>query len=50
MENPCKSMEEAMKHSLKAPRKRHLIHEGAHAPAFAAFSRHVVSQVLFLAL
>ncbi|GMY15001.1 autophagy-related protein 16 isoform X1 [Fagus crenata] len=35
---------EAIKHALKALRKRHLLEEGAHAPAFIAISRPIVSQ------
>jgi hypothetical protein len=41
---------EAIKHALKALRKRHLLEEGAHAPAFIAISRPIVSQVLSLSL
>lgn len=37
---------EAIKHALRALRKRHLLEEGAHAPAFIALSRPLVSQVL----
>ncbi|KAJ8752063.1 hypothetical protein K2173_001090 [Erythroxylum novogranatense] len=35
---------EAIKHALKALRKRHLAEEGAHAPAYAALSRPIISQ------
>uniref|UniRef100_A0A5B7AGS8 Uncharacterized protein n=1 Tax=Davidia involucrata TaxID=16924 RepID=A0A5B7AGS8_DAVIN len=35
---------EAIKHAVKALRKRHLLEEGAHAPAFIALSRPLVSQ------
>lgn len=35
---------DAIKHALKALRKRHLIEEGAHAPAFIALSRPLVVQ------
>ncbi|XP_057473052.1 autophagy-related protein 16-like [Actinidia eriantha] len=35
---------EAIKHALKALRKRHLIEEGAHGPAFIALSRPLVIQ------
>ncbi|XP_059657222.1 autophagy-related protein 16 isoform X2 [Cornus florida] len=35
---------EAIKHALKALRKRHLLEEGAHAPAFIALSRPFASQ------
>lgn len=35
---------EAIKHALKALRKRHLLEEGAHGPAFIALSRPIVSQ------
>ncbi|XP_030494346.1 autophagy-related protein 16 [Cannabis sativa] len=35
---------EAIKHALKALRKRHLVEEGAHAPAFIALSKPLVSQ------
>lgn len=37
---------EAIKHALKALRKRHLLEEGAHAPAFIAISGPIASQVL----
>lgn len=51
MANPCKSKEEfaneAIKRALRSLRKRHLSEEGAHASAFAALSRPIVSQVLF---
>lgn len=39
---------EAIKHALKALRKRHLLEEGAHAPAFIAISGPIASQVLHL--
>ena len=49
MAKACKSQEEianeAIKHALKALRKRHLLEEAAHAPAFEALSRPIVSQV-----
>lgn len=35
---------EAIKHAIKALRKRHLVEEGAHAPAIAAISRPLVYQ------
>ncbi|XP_062168564.1 autophagy-related protein 16 [Alnus glutinosa] len=35
---------EAIKHALKALRKRHLLEEGAHGPAFIALSRPILSQ------
>ncbi|XP_076918986.1 autophagy-related protein 16-like [Bidens hawaiensis] len=35
---------EAIKHALKALRKRHLVEEGAHAPAFVALSKPIASQ------
>ncbi|XP_057787947.1 autophagy-related protein 16 isoform X2 [Salvia miltiorrhiza] len=35
---------EAIKHALKALRKRHLVEEGAHSHAFIALSRPIVSQ------
>ncbi|KAG6408853.1 hypothetical protein SASPL_131878 [Salvia splendens] len=35
---------DAIKHALKALRKRHLVEEGAHSPAFIALSRPIVSQ------
>ncbi|XP_057972097.1 autophagy-related protein 16 [Malania oleifera] len=35
---------EAIRHALKALRKRHLLEEGAHGPAFIALSRPLVSQ------
>lgn len=47
---PIRSQEEiaveAIHHSLKALRKRHLLEEGAHGPAITALSRPFVSQVL----
>jgi len=36
---------EAIKHAIKALRKRHLVEEGAHAPAITAISRPLVYQV-----
>ncbi|TYG42014.1 hypothetical protein ES288_D12G222800v1 [Gossypium darwinii] len=43
-----KSQEEvakqAIKHALKALKKRHLVEEGAHAPAYIALSRPIISQ------
>lgn len=39
---------EAIKHALKALRKRHLLEEGAHAPAFIAISGPIASQVFHL--
>ncbi|KAK7281987.1 hypothetical protein RIF29_10418 [Crotalaria pallida] len=48
MANPYKSKEEianeAIKHALRALRKRHLLEEGAHGPAFGALSRPMASQ------
>ncbi|KAK7389154.1 hypothetical protein VNO78_23987 [Psophocarpus tetragonolobus] len=48
MAKACKSQEEiaseAIKHALKALRKRHLLEEAAHAPAVLALSRPIVSQ------
>lgn len=35
---------DAIRHALKALRKRHLVEEGAHAPAFIALSRPIISQ------
>ncbi|KAI3464173.1 hypothetical protein Pfo_020836 [Paulownia fortunei] len=35
---------EAINHALKALKKRHLLEEGAHSPAFIALSRPIVSQ------
>ncbi|KAJ7956126.1 WD40 repeat [Quillaja saponaria] len=35
---------EAIRHALKSLRNRHLLEEGAHAPAFIALSRPIVSQ------
>uniref|UniRef100_A0A6M2F644 Uncharacterized protein n=1 Tax=Populus davidiana TaxID=266767 RepID=A0A6M2F644_9ROSI len=35
---------EAIKQALKALKKRHLLEEGAHAPAFIALSRPIISQ------
>ncbi|XWS37176.1 hypothetical protein CRYUN_Cryun19dG0020300 [Craigia yunnanensis] len=35
---------EAIKHALKALKKRHLVEEGAHAPAYIALSRPIISQ------
>ncbi|XP_039022567.1 autophagy-related protein 16-like [Hibiscus syriacus] len=34
----------AIKHALKALKKRHLVEEGAHAPAYIALSRPIISQ------
>lgn len=36
---------DAIKHALKALRKRHILEEGAHSPAFVALSRPLVVQV-----
>lgn len=36
---------DAIKHALKALRKRHVLEEGAHSPAFIALSRPLVAQV-----
>ncbi|XP_057420801.1 autophagy-related protein 16-like [Lotus japonicus] len=48
MATVCKSQEEiaqkAINHALKSLRKRHLLEEAAHAPAFLALSRPIVSQ------
>ncbi|KAL5076467.1 hypothetical protein RYX36_015451 [Vicia faba] len=48
MANSCKSKEEfaneAIKRALRSLRKRHLSEEGAHASAFAALSKPIVSQ------
>ena len=38
----------AIKHAMRALRKRHLAEEGAHAPAFTAISKPIASQVPFL--
>lgn len=35
----------AIKHAMRALRKRHLMEEGAHAPAFTAISKPIASQV-----
>ncbi|KAE8668055.1 putative F-box and wd40 domain protein [Hibiscus syriacus] len=35
---------DAIKHALKALKKRHLLEEGAHAPAYIALSRPIISQ------
>ncbi|XP_075493406.1 autophagy-related protein 16-like [Primulina tabacum] len=35
---------EAIKHALRALKKRHLLEEGAHSPAFSALSRPILSQ------
>lgn len=35
----------AIKHALKALRKRHLLEEAAHAPAIVALSKPFISQV-----
>ncbi|XVF49727.1 hypothetical protein PTKIN_Ptkin04bG0036500 [Pterospermum kingtungense] len=35
---------ETIKHALKALKKRHLVEEGAHAPAYIALSRPIISQ------
>lgn len=40
-----KTANEAIKHALKALRKRHLLEEGAHSPAILALSRPITSQV-----
>ncbi|XVF08792.1 hypothetical protein REPUB_Repub07fG0033500 [Reevesia pubescens] len=37
---------EAIKHALKALKKRHLVEEGAHAPACIALSRPIISQLV----
>lgn len=37
---------EAIKQALKALKKRHLLEEGAHAPAFIALSRPIISQLI----
>ena len=39
---------DAIKHALKALRKRHLLEEGAHAPAIVALSKPIISQVMSL--
>lgn len=39
---------EAIKDALRALRKRHLLEEGAHAPAISALSRPIISQVVTL--
>lgn len=36
---------EAIKDALRALRKRHLLEEGAHAPAITALSKPLISQV-----
>lgn len=45
----CRSEDEiamdAIKHALNALRKRHMLEEGAHSPAFIALSRPFVVQV-----
>lgn len=38
----------AIKRAIKALRKRHLVEEGAHAPAIAALARPLAVQVLYL--
>ncbi|TYJ05991.1 hypothetical protein E1A91_A12G202100v1 [Gossypium mustelinum] len=35
---------QAIKHALKALKKRHLVEEGAHSPAYIALSRPIISQ------
>jgi len=54
MAKTCKSQEEiaceAIKHALKALRKRHLLEEAAHGPAVLALSRPIASQVPSLSL
>ncbi|XVF11635.1 hypothetical protein REPUB_Repub08aG0044300 [Reevesia pubescens] len=35
---------EAIKHALKALKKRHLVEEGAHSPSYIALSRPIISQ------
>lgn len=37
---------DAIKHALKALRQRHLLEEGAHAPAIVALSKPFIYQVL----
>ncbi|KAK3043706.1 hypothetical protein RJ639_001902 [Escallonia herrerae] len=37
---------EAIKHAVKALRKRHLLEEGSHGPAFIALARHFASQLV----
>ncbi|MBA0805846.1 hypothetical protein Gohar_005335, partial [Gossypium harknessii] len=37
---------QAIKHALKALKKRHLVEEGAHAPAYIALSRPIISQLV----
>jgi len=41
---------DAINYAMKALKKRHLLEEGAHAPAFLALSRPIVSQVRTLSL
>ena len=36
---------DAIKHALRALRKRHLVEEAAHGPAYIALSRPFISQV-----
>lgn len=38
----------AIEHAVKALRKRHLVEEGAHAPAFIALQRPLANQVCLL--
>ncbi|XP_043722031.1 autophagy-related protein 16 isoform X1 [Telopea speciosissima] len=42
--SPDEIAADAIKHAVKALRKRHLLEEGAHAPAFIALSRPFLSQ------
>lgn len=47
----CRSQEDiarkAIKHALKALRKRHLLEEGAHAPAYIALANPIAHLVRF---
>ncbi|KAA0057800.1 autophagy-related protein 16 [Cucumis melo var. makuwa] len=42
--SPNEIANEAIKHALRALRQRHLLEEGAHAPAFLALSRPIITQ------
>lgn len=43
--SPNEIANNAIRHALRALRQRHLVEEGAHAPAFLALSRPIISQV-----
>lgn len=43
--SPNEIANDSIKHALRALRQRHLLEEGAHAPAFLALSRPIITQV-----